>query len=167
MSFSPNSLCISGFNNRLDPPLLLIQDKDLDCNFLQQASYTFLVAMIYSSFNLSIGTLFNSRAELPKFSTAKIITHIGLQSAIPATSIKLNRKYTVYSFSFPVRVHHQAISLLNSFNNSAFMVHVVFRFVTHFYAATHQSHFPDRLRQPGVFPVSQRVRYHFPCTVHQ
>ena len=54
----------------MELPLLLRLYNGVDCSFLQHASYTFFVAMIQSSFNLSVGTLFISHAELPKFSTA-------------------------------------------------------------------------------------------------
>lgn len=69
------------YPNVMNPVLTNTQNFNLYNNFIHNHSS-----------NLSIGTLFISRAELPKFNTTKNITHTGLQSAIPTNKVKLSRK---------------------------------------------------------------------------
>lgn len=109
----------------------------------------------YSS-NLSVGTLLTSLAELPRFSKAKNIAHVGLLSASPTANVRLARKYTAYSFSLAVRVRHHFRSLLHSAGSIFLMVLVICWLVTaYFHAAAYQSHLADALCKVCIFPVSQ------------
>lgn len=69
------------YPNVMNPVLTNTQNFNLYNNFTHNHSS-----------NLSVGTLFISRTELPKFSTAKNITQSGLQSAKQPSRNRLVQK---------------------------------------------------------------------------
>lgn len=69
------------YPNVMNPVLTNTQNFNLYNNFTHN-----------HSFNLSVGTRFNSHAELPKFSTASSTTQSGLQSAKQPSRNRLVQK---------------------------------------------------------------------------